>query len=98
MRGPVEIERVQFTCHANAVPAVWHNNSCDTAQQYSFMNHSTQQAFPCAGPHSTSEGWVRPQGVGPCALHRTCVRTMESVTGQQADLILVQSFAMPETV
>ncbi len=52
---------------------------------------------PGAGSHSTPEGWVRPQGVGPRVSHHKYVWAGEGLTARKADPSLIQSLAMSET-
>lgn len=71
-------------------------NLMDTAEEFSLGPICSYRKIPCAGSHSTPEGWVRPQGVGPRVPHHTYVRTEESLKAQGADPDLIQSFSMSE--
>ncbi len=69
----------------------------DTSEKSSLEPIGSRLEFPGAGSHSSPEGWVRPQGVGPRALRHTYARTVEGLVAQQADSILIQSSTMLET-
>ena len=74
------------------------NASMNASEEYYLGPVGSCGDIPCAGFRSTPEGWVRPQGVGPRAIHHVCEQTVDDNIGQIADSILNQSFATSETV
>ena len=50
-----------------------------------------------ARSHSTPEGWVRPQDVGPRAPQHACVSAGGNLKAQKADSMQIQSLAILET-
>ena len=83
-------------CHRLSAP-IQCLNLMDAAEQFSLGPFGPYRAIPPAGSHSTSEGWVRPQGVGPRVPHHAYVWTEESLTAKGADQYQIQSYAMSET-
>ena len=72
-------------------------NLMGTTEQFSLGPLGSYRAIPPAESHSTPEGWVRPQGVGPRVPHHAYVWTEESLTAKGADQYQIQSYAMSET-
>lgn len=73
-------------------------NLMDTAKKFSLEPIGSDRQIPGAGSRSTSEGWVRPLGVGPREPRHTHAWTEESLRVQKADPYSIRSFATSETV